>query len=71
MILPEQFPGRIYRTRFSALTSTFKDFDQIRDFAEGTEIGAIYENGHIKVVIVFKTQEDCVAFKLKYGDKYA
>ena len=70
MNLPEEFKHRVFKTKYSGLGCSFKDFDQIRNFAEGTEIDVIYENGRSIVVVVFETQEDCLAFTLKYGNKY-
>jgi len=71
MTYPAEFINLIYKTRFSGLGSSFKDLDQIQNLAEGSEIDVIIENGRAIVVLVFETQEDCLAFNLKYGDKYA
>lgn len=71
MTYPTEYINRVYKTRFSGLRSSFKDLDQIRNLAEGSEIDVIFENGRSFVILVFETQEDCLAFNLKYGDKYA
>jgi len=71
MNLPPEFSNRVYRTRFSGLGTSFGNLDQITKLAEGSEIDVIYENGRAIVVLVFETQEDCTAFTLKYGNKYA
>jgi len=68
---PAEFINRVYKTRFSGLTTSFDSLDQIQKLAEGSEIDVIYENGRAIVVLVFETQEDCTAFTLKYGNKYA
>ena len=71
MKIPDEFVNRVYRTRFSGMFSSARDLDQIQKLAEGSEIDVIYEDGKAIVVLVFETQEDCLAFTLKYGDKYA
>lgn len=71
MKIPDEFANRIYRTRFSGLLCSAKELNQIQNLAEGSEIDVIYENGKAIVVLVFETQEDCLAFTLKYGGKYA
>ena len=49
--------------------------EMITNLAPGSEIDIVYEsvNGEPKAVevLVFETQEDCLAFTLKYGHKYA
>ncbi len=71
MIIPDELTHRICRTRLSGLTSSFKKLDEIRKEWQGSAIDVIYENGRSIVVVVFDTPEDCLAFKLKYGDEYA
>jgi len=71
MNIPAEFINRVYKTRFSGLLSSARELDQIQNLAEGSEIDVIYENGRAVVVLVFETQEDCLAFTLKYGNKYA
>lgn len=71
MKIPDEFANRIYRTRFSGFLSTAKQLTEIQNLAEGSEVDVIYEDGKAIVVLVFETQEDCLAFTLKYGDKYA
>lgn len=71
MNIPEEFTHRVYKTRFSGLMDSFAELNQMMKLAEGSEIDVIYENGHAIVVLVFETQEDCTAFTLKYGNKYA
>ena len=70
MTIPAEFSNRVFRTRFSGLLSSMKSLDQIQKLAEGSEIDVLYENGRPIVVLVFETQEDCLAFNLKYGNKY-
>lgn len=71
MKYPVEFINRVYKTRFSGLSGSWGELDQIQKLAEGSEIDVIYENGRAIVVLVFETQEDCTAFTLKYGNKYA
>ena len=71
MNIPEEFINRVYRTRFSGLANSHEQLNRIMELAEGSEIDVIYENGKAVVVLVFETQEDCTAFTLKYGNKYA
>lgn len=75
MNIPESFKHRVFRTRFSGLNIDARNRDQIVALAPDSEIDVIYEtvNGQPKpiVVLVFETQEDCLAFTLQHGHKYA
>jgi hypothetical protein len=71
MSIPEAFTGRVCKTRLSGLTQSFKRLDETRKEWPGSEIDVLYENGQPIVVVVFETQEDCLAFTLKYGKEYA
>lgn len=71
MKIPDEFANRVFKTRFSGFHSSAKQLTEIQNLAEGSEIDVIYESGKAVVVVVFETQEDCLAFTLKYGDKYA
>jgi hypothetical protein len=71
MNIPAEFTNRVFKTRFSGFFSTAKQLTEIHNLAEGSEIDVIYEDGRAIVVLVFESQEDCLAFTLKYGDKYA
>jgi hypothetical protein len=70
MNIPSEFSGRVLKTKLSGLFNSSKQLNQIQGLAEGSEIDVIYENGRAVVVIVFETQEDCLAFTLKYGKDY-
>ena len=70
MNIPAEFSNRVFRTRFSGLFSSLEPLGQIQKLAEGSEIDVIIENGKAVVVVVFEIQEDCLAFNLKYGNKY-
>ena len=75
MNVPEQFKHRIFRTRFSGLNIDVMNRNQIQELAPGSEIDVVIEslNGFPipVVVLVFETPEDCLAFTLKHGHKYA
>jgi hypothetical protein len=71
MTIPDEFVGRVYKTRFSGWASWHPKLDEIQKLAEGSGVDVIYEEGRAIVVLVFETQEDCTAFTLKYGDRYA
>lgn len=71
MIIPDELAGRICKTRLRGLTSGFKKLDEIRKQWPGSEIDVVYENGSSIIVMVFESREDCLAFKLKYGEYYA
>ena len=71
MIIPDEFRGRVVKTRLNGLTTSFKRYDEIQKLWPESEIDVLYEDGKAFVVIVFESTEDCLAFKLKYGDKYA
>ncbi len=70
MEYPAEFSCRVYRTRLSGMTSSLKPLDKIVENYPGTEIDVIFEDLKPIVVIVFPTQEDCLAFTLKYGKNY-
>lgn len=70
MDLPAEFIGRVYKTRLSGLNQSMKQQNQITESWPGSEMDVVYESGKAVIVIVFETTEDCLAFKLKYGDNY-
>lgn len=70
MIIPEELAHRVCKTRLSGLSSGFRKLDQVRKEWPGSEIDVIYETTEPIVCVVFETAEDCLAFKLKYGDEY-
>lgn len=67
---PEEFKHRVYKTKVSGMASSFKELNQIVAENPGSEIDVIYENLKPIIVIVFPTQEDCLAFTLKKGSNY-
>ena len=70
MNIPEEFSHRVYKTGLGAFSSRMKKLDEIVKNNPGSEIDMIYENLKPIIVIVFETQEDCLAFTLKYGENY-
>lgn len=70
MNYPAGFSHRIYKTRLSGIISFPKKIDEILKNNPGSEIDILYEKLKPIVVIVFETQEDCLAFTLKYGTNY-
>lgn len=70
MNIPVEFSGRVIRTRLNALTGNFEKINQITKEWQGSEIDVIFENNKATVVLVFESQEDTLAFKLKHGDDY-
>ena len=70
MDIPTEFSHRVFKTRISGMTSSLKKLNEITNAWPGSEIDVIYENLKPIVVIVFETQEDCLAFTLKYGKEY-
>ncbi len=75
MNIPDEFAGRVCRTKIPGLISNYKKFDKIVEEWPGSDIDVIYERvegGEPKafIVVVFETTEDCLAFTLKYGREY-
>ncbi len=70
MNISDEFKGRIYRTRISWLISANARLNKIIKEWQGSNVDVIYENGQSVIVIVFDSAEDCLAFTLKYGEKY-
>lgn len=70
MIIPDEFKGRVVKTRLGGLTSNPTQLDEIKKLWPGAEIDVVYENLKPIIVVVFESSEDCLVFKLKYGDKY-
>jgi len=71
MIIPDELVGRVAKTRLSGAISGFRKLDEIRKLWQVAEIDVVYENLDPIIVVVFESTEDCLAFKLKYGDDYA
>lgn len=67
---PAEFSGRVYQTRLSGLHTEFKRLDQIRKDWQGVDVDVVYKNLKPIIVLVFPTQEDCLAFTLKHGKEY-
>ena len=70
MDLPVEFSGRVCKTRLNGLTTSFKRLNEVVKEWQGSEVDVIYEDLRPIVVVVFETSEDCLAFKLKYGNEY-
>jgi hypothetical protein len=75
MSIPDEFIGRVCKTKLPGLISNYKKFDKIIEEWPGSELDVIYERvkSHeveARIVVVFETTEDCLAFTLKYGKEY-
>jgi hypothetical protein len=70
MSIPAGFIGRVFRTKLKGWGMDFKKLDQLIKEWPGSELDVLYESASPKVVIVFETSEDCLAFTLKYGKDY-
>lgn len=75
MNIPDEFAGRVCKTKIPGAITNFKKFDKIREEWPGSDIDIIYEKVEGKdpkplIVVVFETSEDCMTFKLKYGNDY-
>ena len=70
MSYPDEFIHRVYKTKLSALCGLPKRLDEITISNPDSYVDVIYENLKTVIVIVFPTQEDCLAFTLKNGTNY-
>lgn len=70
MSIPAEFSGRVVRTGINGITGDLKKINKILEVWQGSEIDVIYENRKSVIVLVFESQEDALAFKLKYGENY-
>ena len=70
MTIPTEFSNRVYRTRIKAIGGDLKKLDEITKQWPGSEVDILYEGINPTVVLVFDSQEDCLAFTLKYGTNY-
>ena len=66
MEIPAEFSHRVYKTRFGPGVFSLRKLNEITNNWPGSEIDVIYENLKPIIVIVFETQEDCLAFTLRY-----
>lgn len=66
----DEFIHRVYKTRVQGLGGLPKRLDEIIKSEPETYVDVIYENLKPIIVIVFPTQEDCLAFTLKNGNNY-
>ena len=70
MNIPAEFAGRVVKTRFGdSVRDRHSLSEVVKDWPE-SYIDVVYENLKPIVVVVFESTEDCLAFKLKYGDRY-
>jgi hypothetical protein len=70
MKLPDEFQGRVIKTRLSGLPGSFKQLTEIRRLWPEVTTDVMYESGGGIVVLVFENTEDALAFKLKFGEDY-
>lgn len=70
MKIPDEFVHRIVKTRMTFFGSDIEKINEIKKYFPGIELNIIHENLQRIIVLVFKTQEDCLAFTLKYGNNY-
>jgi len=71
MNLPEEFKNRVLKTKLNPYRySQDKKLNQIlAEFSE-SEIDILYENLRPILVLVFQSEIDLLAYRLKYGDEY-
>lgn len=70
MSYPDEFTHRVYKTNVRGIAALPKRLGEIIKSEPETYVDVIYENLKPIIVIVFPTQEDCLAFTLKNGTKY-
>jgi len=70
MKIPAEFSGRVIKTRLGISNRNSKKVSEIQKEFLGSELDVIYESANAIIVLVFETTEDCLAYKLKYGDDY-
>jgi hypothetical protein len=70
MKIPKDFEGKVCKLQYAF---NFRDVEKYLEDWPNAYGDVIYENenGNIKpiIVIVFESTEDCLAFKLKHGNK--
>lgn len=71
MNIPEEFKGRVVRTRLSGMQWNTQLTKKITEEYPGAEIDVIFETPtSSRIVIVFETREDSLSYHLKYGGDY-
>jgi hypothetical protein len=70
MVVPDELSGRIYRTRFTGRFTEIEKMNQLLKDWPNSELDVTYENLQPVVYFIFESSEDCLAFKLKYGENY-
>lgn len=70
MIIPAELTGRVCKTRLSSMINLERKLSEIQKEFPVSEIDVVYENLRPIIVLVFESTEDCLAFKLKYGNEY-
>lgn len=70
MNLPAEFSNRVIHLRKIKAFYPLRLLSEIKKSAPNSEIDVVLENGSTKYVLVFNSEEDCLAWKLKYGGKY-
>ena len=72
MNIPEEFINRVVETNLRGLhtPATNKLYELLTEYKD-SYIDVTYDDKLIsRIVIVFESTEDCLAFKLKYGKDY-
>lgn len=70
MTIPAEFSDRVYKTKVTFSNNNLKKVYALTQQWQNSELDVIYENLRPVIVIVFETEEDCLAFTLKYGKEY-
>lgn len=67
----DKFKNKYYKTKIRPYSVVFdKEITRLLETNEVADFDIIYENLKPIFVFTFNTEEDCLAFTLKYGDKY-
>ncbi len=74
MEIPAEFSGRVCKTKKGWLSINPRIESEIQKSWPDSYLDVVFENLNGKIetitVIVFESTEDCLAFRLRYGDDY-
>ena len=66
-----ELSDRVFKTRFAPLNPDLKILEEMSMFGGGFELTLVTDGYRDVIGLLFNNTEDLLAFKIKYGNKYA
>ena len=70
MEIPAQLIGRVCKTKITGIQNILEKISEIQNLYPNSKVKVMFDNKKPVVVVIFDNEEDCLEFKLKYGEDY-